>query len=177
MADGNCNMINEIIRTERLHIRLLEEKDTDFIVHMRNQTEIIRYFISPRIITADEHLQWFREIYRNNDTYWKYIVEELSTGVPIGNIGIKNLDVTNSMAEIEYMFLETYQGKGFASEAVDALYKYANERWDITNFIANIHKDNITSEKLVRRLGFNKLKSDGDFISWDMRLCNNDLRP
>ncbi|MFI3213229.1 MAG: GNAT family N-acetyltransferase, partial [Eubacteriales bacterium] len=149
----NMGREEDKINTERLKIRLLEEKDADFIVKMRNQKNIIRYFLSPHGITKEEHLQWFQTKYLVDNTYWKYIVEERNTGNLIGNIGIRDIDVEKSQAEVEYMFLEEYQGKGYACEAVAGLCNYATEQWGIKNFTAVIHVENKSSEKLVENLG------------------------
>ena len=89
----------------------------------------------------------------------------------IGHIGFhaapgeKSLQVfTPCGVELGYTVNEAYRRKGFATEAILAMMRWATEREPDAEFIVSISPDNIPSLNLASRLGFKKVGSHMDEI-------------
>jgi len=54
------------------------------------------------------------------------------------------------------MIEQEFQGKGYGKEAVKAIIEYAFKEMKIHSIEADIDKDNIASEQLLKSLGFRK---------------------
>ena len=57
-------------------------------------------------------------------------------------------------AEIGYTLAAEFHGKGFASEAVDALLRWLFESLEVTRVGAELHPENLRSAQLLERSGF-----------------------
>lgn len=148
----------EIIETDRLLLRGINESDAEDIVEWRSDPEVYRFFKFPHKLSIEEHINWYRHHYINNENRLDWICLEKRTGKKIGVCG---LFISDGSAEVNYLLSKDSQHKGYASEAVRNLIAYAENQRGIKSIIAEIHKDNIPSIRLVQKLGF-KLKSDHD---------------
>ena len=48
-----------LIISKRLSFREITEEDTAFIVKLRSDPDVYRFFLSPKEITAKDHLHWY----------------------------------------------------------------------------------------------------------------------
>ncbi|WP_254846780.1 GNAT family N-acetyltransferase [Oceanobacillus sojae] len=55
--------------------------------------------------------------------------------------------------EIGYWISRKYWGKGYATEAAEALLDYGNNQLDTQKFISLIQPDNISSQNVARKIG------------------------
>lgn len=69
---------------------------------------------------------------------------------------IPQYDVYRINAEIGYWIGEPYWGKGYATEAVRLLIKFAFEELDLLRIYAKIYEYNIGSMKVLEKTGFEK---------------------
>lgn len=79
--------------------------------------------------------------------------------VMIGHAGFhgrpgKNARNDPDAVELGYMILVAQRGRGYATEVVDALVKWAADVHGIRRFVASIGPENAPSLALVRKLGF-----------------------
>ena len=158
---------NTRLRTARLTLREIEEKDTGFIVRLRSDPEVYRYFVSPHRITREEHLNWYRKHYLLSDDRIDWIAEDCD-GNAVGVFGIKT-GAEDGSAEISYILAPEAYGKGYAREAVEGIMAFAAEQLRITNFIAEIHKDNKASIRFAEKAGFRAAGQEGDFIRFERK--------
>lgn len=142
------------MESERLQFREIELSDSDFIVNVRSNPEVYKYFINPHKVTLEEHLNWFQNIYSNNIQRTDYIAYEKSSSKKVGVFG---LIIDGITAEINYLIIEEFQHKGFAKEGINYLLSYANKEYGCKTAIAEIHEDNFASVSLARKLGFSKV--------------------
>ena len=76
------------MESSRLFFREIEEDDSAFIVDVRSDPEVYRYFVDPHRITLEEHLNWFRNIYPHNDKRTDYIAVDKASGERAGVFGL-----------------------------------------------------------------------------------------
>ncbi len=139
------------IETERLLLRGIDETDAESIVLWRSDPEVYKHFKSPHRITIEEHLEWYKKRYLNDKSRFDWICIERESEKRIGIFGLVK---GNGEAEINYLLAPEEQHKGYATEALRALMKFASDAWNCNRIKAEIHEDNVASLALVKKLGF-----------------------
>ena len=80
-------------------------------------------------------------------------------GELIGEITLHNFDFYGG-AEIGFRLLKEFQGKGYAQEATMLLEKYLFSLPQIKRLKCKCYKQNLSSKKLIEKLGFKMVKKD-----------------
>lgn len=166
------NKFVAILCSERLILRGIEEADTDKIVKWRSLPSVYKYFKSPHVITEKEHLKWFRTNYQFDHNRFDWMCIEKTTNCEIGVFGIKkslNLD-SQIIVEVSYLLDAQAQHKGYAQEAIEVLAKYALEELGAQRMVAEIHRDNLSSLRLVKKMGFSLESETDNFLLFGMKL-------
>ena len=159
-------MKNISISTERLELISLAEEHAKVVVGLRNDENVFKYFKRPHRITLEEHVNWYKARYLNDETRFDFVIMLKNTGEVIGTCGVSELDTMELSAEVSYMLAPEYQGYGYAKEAVLGLVEYCFKRFRINKFFAIIHKDNKSSIKFIENLGFHSINIEGDFVTY-----------
>ena len=142
------------MESPRLVFREIEEDDAAFIVDVRSEPDVYRYFVDPHRITLKEHLNWFHNIYPYNDRRTDYIALDKATGERVGVFGLILTGDAGEKAEINYLIRKEYQRRGLAAEGVECLLGYAASELRCNTALAEIHEENTASLALAGKLGF-----------------------
>lgn len=156
------------IRTKRLILREIQEKDGDLIVSLRSNPDVYRFFKSPRQITLEEHLHWYHEVYRAREDLVSWICGDRAADV--GIFGVRRTG--KNSVEVSYLLDHAYQHKGYAREAVTAIIEWSKANWGVQSAVAEIHKENAASRRFIESLGFVESDGRGNYI----RYLKKDLR-
>ena len=70
-----------------------------------------------------------------------------------GKPGVNAAKNANAV-EVGYTVFEPYRGRGYATEAVRALIRWAREQHGVTHFVASVSPENEPSLAIVRKLAF-----------------------
>ncbi len=98
--------------------------------------------------------KWF-ESHVNDTNRYDAVME--ADGVPVGTIGLLNVDRKNSKAEFYIALGEiTYKGKGVAQEASRLILSYGFEKLGLNRIYLYTEIDNIAAQKLFEKIGFIK---------------------
>lgn len=154
------------IETDRLQLREIAECDSDLIVKWRSEPDVYPFFCSPHRITKEEHLQWFNNRYLKDDNQISFIVIEKISKEPIGVFGIKKESTSSEHVEVSYLLDKKAQGKGYAQEAILGMIEFAKCQWNSSIVMAEVHKDNTASVKVVERLAFKRESLKGNFWTY-----------
>jgi RimJ/RimL family protein N-acetyltransferase len=79
-----------------------------------------------------------------------------------GHIGFHGPPGVRRSVEVGYTVESLFRRQGYAFEAVQALFGWAQREHDIHLFIASIAPDNVASLALARKLGFTQTGSQWD---------------
>ncbi len=135
------------ILTERLIIRTL--KDSDYPNHIINNVEA--FYGDPKGL-----FNWLVSQYANMDIVNDVISLGIflrQTGEYCGYAGAgKHIELNEP--EIFYHLLPEKRGFGYATEAVIAVTKWAFENYNIHYLIGTVGVDNIKSQKVLKRSGY-----------------------
>lgn len=146
------------LETDRLLLRRLVNDDVNEIFALRSDKEVMKYIPRPLAKTKDDalaHITLINEkIDSNEGVNWAITLK----GNPklIGIIGHYRIKPEHFRAEIGYMLLPEYQGKGIITEAIKEVVNYGFKVMKLHSIEAIIDPENFGSEKVLQKNGFVK---------------------
>ena len=145
----NQKIIGKIIDLEPC-----QEKHLDFIVNLRNKSNV-KYFLSQKSsITFGMQLRWYQDYSKRiNDLY--YIIQD-KKGKCLGTISLYNIDFELNTAEKGRKIVdEKYTlTKPIALESDILIFELAFEKLELSSLFSIVKKDNIKVINLNKRYGF-----------------------
>lgn len=142
-----------ISRTLRLTIRETVERDVDSFVELYRDEEITRY--TEGLYDTDTEKKYISEyrkkVYACQDFgIWTLI--ENSSGKIIGRAGLSYREGLDGV-EIGFLIGKAYQNKGYATEAIRSILKFAKEA-ELSPVYALVMPENAVSLHVLDRFGF-----------------------
>ncbi len=139
-----------LIHTERTLLRPMAESDASVIVDWRNDPENLSLMESQDKITADSHLEWYRQRPENR---LDYMVETIQEGIPVGTL---NLVVTDENSALSGRLFgnKEFRRRGFAYEASLAWFRFAFRELKINSIQSKTRVENIANINLNFKLGY-----------------------
>lgn len=146
------------LETERLYLRRITAEDANEIFELRSNKETMKYVPRPLAKTKDDALRHMaiieERIINNEGINWAITLK--NNPKLIGLIGHYQIKPEHYRAEIGYMLLPEYHGKGIISEAVEELIKYGFNELKLHSIEAIIDPENKASERVLQKNGFIK---------------------
>ena len=152
--------MNFVINTERLTIRPFQIEDAPALNKIANQKNILKWM--PDWESAIEDTQkligYFVSQYPlANRTTARVMFAVILEDSVIGMVGIGNKKEVDNEIEIAYFISESYAGKGYISEATKAVSCWALDNLGMEYIIAIVETDNMPSQRVVDKCGFQKI--------------------
>jgi [ribosomal protein S5]-alanine N-acetyltransferase len=97
-------------------------------------------------------------------TYWLVVVASQACG--IGFAGFKGMPDDEGFVEIGYGIAASFQGMGYATEAVGALIEWAFQSPNCIAVTAQTMKSNSASRRVLEKVGMRAHEETIDGISW-----------
>ncbi|TDE05491.1 GNAT family N-acetyltransferase [Flavobacterium hiemivividum] len=146
------------LETERLSLRRVNKNDASAILELRSSPESMKYIPRPLLKTTEdalEHIAMIDDKIDNNEGInWAITLKNDSE--LIGLIGFYRIRPEHYRAEIGYMLLPDFSGKGIISEAVNELMNYGFKTMQLHSVEGVIDPNNLASEKVLQKNGFIK---------------------
>jgi RimJ/RimL family protein N-acetyltransferase len=142
------------LHTDRLRLRPLTMNDTDHLLQMFQDPQVMRYYKALK--NRQETENW---IQRNLERYARngfglWAAEWKSAGDFAGQCGLIRQEVDGeSQVEIAYMFRRKYWGQGLATEAARACREVGVEQFGFTKMISLIDPANKPSIRVAQKNG------------------------
>ena len=108
-----------------------------------------------RAAREDDHLFY---------TFW-LVVDKLSKTI-VAEMGFKGPPVDGGRVEIGYGTMPAMQNKGYMTEAVNGMLRWAATRKDVSVVLAETNAANIPSIKVVEKNGFEKVGEQAENLYW-----------
>ena len=141
----------KVIKTERLSLSLLNERDHAFIVELLNSEGWLKFIGERNVRTKDDAIAYIQRINSNPGiTYWTVI--ENYTSQPVGIITLIQRDYLDQ-PDIGFAFLPAASGKGYACEAAKAVLDDISGQGSLAAIHAVTLPANVSSIKLIKKLG------------------------
>jgi ribosomal-protein-alanine N-acetyltransferase len=82
-----------------------------------------------------------------------FVIEDSSANI-VGRANLKSIDSPTRSAEVGYRVGRRACGQGLATLALKHLIQEARMRWELTQLVAYVYKENVGSRKVLDRCGF-----------------------
>lgn len=173
--------MHELIRTDRLLLRRFEVSDVDHLLDLYADPQVMRYLDNEtwdrgRIET--EILPSFLAEYQRYNRYG-YFAAETADGSFVGRIALhpvimdtepnglwRHAPTESSRAvSIGYRLGSRHWGRGYATEAADAVVRLAFDQYGINHAVATTMAVNQASRRVLERIGFHHTRTV--HLEWD----------
>lgn len=153
------------IETERLTLRRFYEEDIRMLFENYGSDPLVSRYVSFAPCTTLEGTKLFvhrhMRLYQSNDDFYGWAI--VLDGMPIGSIGIYDVDQESESAEIGYSLGSRWWGNGYATEAVQAVIRFGFGEVGLHRLAATCHPDNVASERVLEKcnMRFEGVMRDG----------------
>jgi RimJ/RimL family protein N-acetyltransferase len=147
------------IQSANVRLRLLTADDLVMTLMWRNREEVRHWLGTSAEISLASHQAWFREHEMTDDAFM-FIVEDVASSAPLGQVSIYGIDRDVGAAEIgRFIAAPGVSGKGLIREAIAALIQFAFHEMNLERLILEVVPTNARAIKLYLSLGFLAAKS------------------
>jgi ribosomal-protein-alanine N-acetyltransferase len=146
------------LETERLVLRRVNENDANEIFTLRSNPETMKYIPRPLVKSIDDALEHIAmidaKIESNEGINWAITYKD--NPKLIGIIGHYRIKPEHFRAEVGYMLLPEYHGKGIISEAIKEVVNYGFNEMKLHSIEAIIDPENFGSARVLEKNNFVK---------------------
>lgn len=140
---------------KKIILRELRESDMELLNILMNNDMVEHNVIGwSKPVTMAEQINWFKNL--TNDQNIRYAIADLKDETIYGTGIISRIDWKNSNCSIDIKLDEKCQNKGFGSETINLLVKYAFNELNMNSISVKILSYNIASQKIFEKNGFKK---------------------
>ncbi|MBG6188857.1 GNAT family N-acetyltransferase [Flavobacterium sp. CAN_S2] len=162
------------LETERLLLRRVDSNDVREILALRSNPDTMKYIPRPLLKTDEDALEHITmidsKIDSNEGINWAITLKD--NPKLIGIIGHYRIKPENYRAELGYMLLPEYHGKGIVSEAVKEAVNYGFNAMKLHSLEAVIDPENYASAKVLEKNGFVKEAHFKDYEFFEGRFLD-----
>jgi L-amino acid N-acyltransferase YncA len=149
--------------------RLAQANDCAVLLDWRNDPVSIRYSKSHAPVTQEEHNRWFTTTLGSTNTL--LLIAEID-GVATATTRFDRVSRNLPAYRISINVAPNHRGKGLGNHLLcSAISKFFTLR--NADLVADVHQDNIVSQKVFKSAGFVETKVNGDFkqFSFSRNMC------
>jgi [ribosomal protein S5]-alanine N-acetyltransferase len=122
--------------------------------------EALDYGIIPNV--ADEQQNYLFS------TLWTIILKE--NNKMVGDVCFKGEPNIDGEIEISYGIHFEFRRKGYMTEAVGEMLKWAKMQPEVLKVLASTETNNISSQRVLRNNGFSNIRDSDSIIYWEIRV-------
>ena len=167
-----------MIETERLILRplayeqLLKYSNLDNSLEEELNIEKSPRSISPELREAleDSIIPSVGDLNKNYlySTLWTVILKE--NNKMIGDLCFKGEPNIDGEIEIGYGTYFEFRRKGYMTEAIDGMLKWAKMQPEVLKVLASTEKNNISSQRILESNNFTKIGEADNIINWEFKV-------
>lgn len=146
-----------VIIGEKIILRAIEQEDNSMLLELINDPDTEKMIGGKSWpVSFDSQMNWYNKL-ENNSTVMRCIIADKKDNSPLGTIIISDIDYPNGNGHIHIkMAKNNVRGKGYGTDAINTIVKYAFSELRLHCIFANIISYNIASIKLFEKCGFQK---------------------
>jgi len=145
------------LKGELINIRQLRRSDAESITKHANDARVAKYLpMLPHPYSLKDAHEYINSSFRKarKKTCYYFGIELPESGEIIGGISLRNINLPDSNAETGYMLGRKFWGRGYASEALQLVLRFAFVELDLHRVYAVVQETNKASIKMLERAGF-----------------------
>lgn len=147
-----------MLKGNKVRLRALEPSDVEILYRLENDPAV--WHLSTTLapfsrFTLEQYILNSADIYTNKQI--RFMIDAIDLAdheETIGALDLFDFEPVHQRAGIGIIVTETFRGKGYASEALGLLIKYAFETLQLHQVFCNISPENQESLNLFRSKGF-----------------------
>ncbi len=144
------------INGEKTYLRAIESNDNEMLFELINDPDTEKLVGgSSWPVSTEEQETWQKKQIGRKDTL-RSIIVETETDNPVGTIIISDIDQKNGVAQVHIKLLSKFRGKGFGSDALNAIVKFVFFELRMNCIYAEILAYNASSVRLFEKCGFSR---------------------
>jgi len=146
-------------------------EDVDFIVDIKTDAALWKYDDD---ISSDKDAVRQNVVERINGNWYKqYIIQlNIPERTPVGALHIHWYIKERESWELGYCIFPEYRGQGYCVEAAKIALKYAFEDWNAHKVVAMCHENNVSSYKVMEKLGMTREGIFREELLWQGKWMN-----
>jgi len=147
-----------VIYGERVKLRAIEREDVPRFVRWFNDPEVKQFLTMYRPLSRAEEERWVESLAsRREDIVLAIEVRAGDQWVHIGNVGLHRIDWKNRTATLGIVIGEReYWGKGYGTEAVRTMLRYAFEELGLNRVELETYSFNPRAIRCYEKAGFKR---------------------
>lgn len=145
-----------VLETDRLILKKISPDNAEDMYTYASLDSVTRYLLwAPHLNIEDTrgYIEYINLQYKKGN-YADWGITLKDEGAFIGTVGFADFDFENNIGEVGYVLNPSYQGKGYMTEAVNAVLSVAFVRIGLDKVVLRIMEENRASIRLAKRLGF-----------------------
>ena len=148
----------DLIEGDNLNLRRMTVSDTESIIGWRNKPFVVEHFIYKKPVTAEDHRKWIREKVETG-LVEQFVITVKESGQEIGSVYLQKIDHEKHSAEYGiFIGEEDALGKGYGSEAMQLILKYAEECLGIRSVDLRVVEGNESAMRVYEKNGFKAIE-------------------
>lgn len=148
----------ERLSSERLVLRRLDPSDAEALAAYRSDPKVARYQDWPCPYPLDDARQLIATQSRlapgTPGTWFPFAVVPARSGILIGDVALRTSPDDAGAGELGFTFAAEHWGRGYATEAVAEVVRYAFETLRMHRLLARTDSRNLSAQRLLDRLRF-----------------------
>ena len=155
---GGYNYNNLICLGDKVTLRIIEEKDAEFILQLRNKEELKKY-ISETNISLEQQKEWIKK-YKEREIKNKefYFIIENKNKIPCGTVRI--YDIKENSCTWGSFILDKTRPEGASYETILLSTNFIKYVLGIKNIYLDVRKENLKAIHIYEKFGFKRIKED-----------------
>ena len=157
------------IETERLVLRLPLAEDEEAFIDLFSDSETQKW--NGGALTSAQARKRFIETHDQIDFKLRleFAVTLKDLNQMIGIVGFSSLGSSSNDAAYGFSIHSRHWNRGYGREAGTAVWKATMAKARSEVIVANSHVDNLRSHRLLRSLGFEPVKQEGDWVQFETK--------
>lgn len=149
--------------TERLVLRDITIEDQQDIFDYRSDAEANRFqgWIPETLEEVENFILRNTKEFNQPESWYQLLITDKETKTVIGDIGVHFTGDENAQVELGITLNTSFQGKGYASEALKGIISHLFDDLHKHRITASVDPDNTASILLMERIG---LRKEGHFV-------------
>jgi [ribosomal protein S5]-alanine N-acetyltransferase len=144
----------EIFQSERLLVRPYTSSDADIFFQLNGDAEVMKYIRDPKTREeSDAFLLENLEFYQKHPGLGRFAIFIKASGEFAGSFSLLTLEGADDF-HLGYAFLQPFQGKGFATEIVNASFDYVFTTIQKEKVMGITLPEHTASQKVLLKCGF-----------------------
>ena len=143
--------------TERILARKLEPEDAAQLYKNHAEAKVKKWFPNESYADIDEAkdaILFFRDCVDQNRLPFVLAIQLKETGELIGDTGVSEVEEEPDALEIGYQICEKYNGKGLATEVLNAMTAFSFARLNATISYGRVVHGNAASARVLEKAGY-----------------------